>query len=135
MLGRLIFMVSGEQLPVEVDSLPFHILEPASADTELAMARLLIGQPNLAPLLGDWVLNLHPALLRELTKMARTKQLHPKIKPLVEFLGIDEVAKQLSQDKDIQDVDKEYLVRRILAGISPTRRKAFRKSLREEDDD
>lgn len=133
-LRRLLFLVSGADLPVEPDSLPFHILEPESAENEEAIARLLISQPNLMPTLGDWMLNLHPALLRELETMARTKQLNPKIKPLVEFLGIDEVGRQLGQDKDLQDVDKETLVRRVLAGMSPVRRRAFKKALQAEEE-
>lgn len=135
LLGRLIFLVNGEELPVETDSLPFHILEPETTEREQAIARVLIDQPNLLPTLGNWVLSLHPALLREITKMARTKQLNPKIKPLVEFLGIDEVAKQLSDDKEIPDADKENLARRLLASLAPARRRAFRKSLREENCD
>lgn len=92
------------------------------------IARLLIAQPSLLPTLGDWVLNLHPVLLKEIAKMPRTKQLNPKIKPLVEFLGLPEVFRQLNQDQDFEDEER---YKTMLAAMTPKQRKVLEKCLHE----
>ncbi len=60
--------------------------------------------------------------------MPRTKQLNPKIKPLVEYLGLREVFRQLSLDPDFGD---EEWIKTWWAAMTPRRRKALEKFMQE----
>jgi hypothetical protein len=45
-LGRLVFLVSSIDLPVEADSLPLHIVGHEPLATERAVAQLVVEQPQ-----------------------------------------------------------------------------------------
>src|SRR5947209_3518224 len=47
LLERLIFLVSSIDLPVEVDSLPLHVVGSEPLATEREVARLVLEQPDL----------------------------------------------------------------------------------------
>jgi hypothetical protein len=59
-LGRLVLLVSGAQLPVEENSLPLHLVGKEPRQTEDAVARLVAGRRDLWQRYGGWLATLHP---------------------------------------------------------------------------
>ncbi len=70
-LGRLVFLVSGIDLPVQEDSLPLHVVGRGPLATELEVAQLVAQQPQLQELYGGWLASLHPTAWKEIEAMAR----------------------------------------------------------------
>src|SRR5208282_4855299 len=65
-LEHLVFLVSSIDLPVEVDSLPLHVVGREPLATERQVAQLVLEQPALQKLYGGWLATLHPAAWKEI---------------------------------------------------------------------
>jgi hypothetical protein len=149
LLQRLVLLVSSVDLPVDVDSLPLHIVGQEPLAIERQVAQLVVEHPALQQLYGGWVASLHPAAWKEAEIMARTtgKQLKFDIRPAIESLGWEEVFKQVGVDRVIEQVgvdrvieqvgvdrliqelrDKKSL-KRIVANLSPAERKELKQLL------
>jgi hypothetical protein len=122
---HLIFLVSGGALPVEAESLPFHILGRQETK-EREIAQLLIGEPRLLEQFGEWAVSLHPSLGRELSAMARTKGLKLDVKPLADLIGVEEIIRQLGP---------EEVGEKLLHVLTPVQRRKLRKRLQDEEGD
>jgi hypothetical protein len=144
-LGRLVFLVSTIDLPVEEDSLPLHLVGQEPPDTERQVAWLVLERPELQARYAGWVASLHPAAWREVEAMARTKLRGPTLdlRPAIEYLGLDYVIEQVGIDRVIDAVgldrvlerrgDKEVVKRigleRFLACLSPAERRELKRRL------
>lgn len=145
LLRRLVFLVSSIDLPVEVDSLPLHIVGKEPLATERLVAQLVMEQPGLQQFYGGWLASLHPAVWREVEAMARTKGKGLKIdlRPAIEMLGLGQVLEQVGIDRVIHEVgvdrvieglgEKELVKRlgieRFLANLSPADRRELKRRL------
>jgi hypothetical protein len=111
-LGRMVFWVSGIDLPVEADSLPLHIVGREPPATERAVAQLLLDRPDLQQRYGGFAASLHPSAWKEIEAMARTlgKPLKFDILPAVESLGLEEVIKQIGLVRLVEQVGLNRLV-------------------------
>jgi hypothetical protein len=111
-LRRLVFLVSASDLPVEAESLPLHVLSKESPDKELAMARLVLEQPDLWRHYGQVLTTLHPATLEEIRAMVRTKNQAFKfhVEPLIELMGMEELINQLGLKRVIDEVGVKRVI-------------------------
>ena len=135
-LDRKIFVVSGVDLPVENDSVPFHILAVESHDKELAAARLILGQPTLWDLYSQFLGTLHPDLMKELNAMARTSAKGPKfhLKPLVDLMGMKEAIDQMGVNEVIAHLvsdakEKKKLMLALIKEMNTAEREEMKRRL------
>lgn len=138
-LERPMFLVSGVDLPVEADSVPFHVLAVESHEKELAAARLILNQPELWDLYSQFLATLHPQVLRELNAMARTSSKGPKfhLKPLVDLIGMDEAIDQLGANELIACLasrakQKKKLVTALLSEMTQEERAEIKRQLNQD---
>jgi hypothetical protein len=145
LLGRLIYLVSSSDLPIEEDSLPLHIVGIEPIATEREVVRLVLEQPILRERYGGWLASLHPQAWREAEAMARAtkRQLVLDIRPAIEFLGWDEVIKQLGIERVIEHLGSKEVIDRLgpkevikqigldnlLANLSPAERRELKRRL------
>ena len=146
-LGRLIFLVSSIDLPVEADSLPLHIVGQEPPAVERAVAELVAAQPDLAQRYGGWVATLHPRAWREIDAMVRKARKVPTIdfRPAIEMYGLDYVIEQAGLDQVAEALGPERMVEligpkrmveaigleNILASLSPAERRELKRRLQE----
>jgi hypothetical protein len=138
-LGHPLFLVSGNDLPVEEASLPLHLVAREGAETEQAMARLMVRRPGLWKHYGGWLAALHPAAYEEVLSMARqTRQaLRLDLTPIIESMGIDWVIEQLGPKRIVEElgarrvIDELGGVRQLWAKLTPEERREL-KRLQEE---
>jgi len=136
LLGRLLFLVSSIDLPVEEDSLPLHVVGKEPAATEREVARVVLEQPGLQHLYGGWLASLHSTAWKEVERMARTagKKLKLDLRPAIEYLGLDQVIEQVGLDRVIEEVGDKEVAKRIglerwLATLSPADRRELKRRL------
>jgi hypothetical protein len=144
-LGRLVFLVSSIDLPVEEDSLPLHLVGHEPPDTERQVARLVLERPELQARYAGWAASLHPRAWREVEAMAREKFRGPTLdlRPAIEYLGLNFVIEQVGLRRVIDEVgpdrvlqelgDKEVVKRigidRFLASLSAAERRELKRRL------
>jgi hypothetical protein len=63
-LGRLVYLVSAIDLPVEEESLPLHLVGEEAPNKEHDLARLVVRDARLWKLYGGWLAGLHPMRMR-----------------------------------------------------------------------
>jgi hypothetical protein len=137
-LGRLIFLVSSIDLPVEADSLPLHIVGIEPLDTERAVAELVATRPELQKLYGGWVAALHAHAWKEIETMARRagKDLNIDLEAAVNAMGIDRVAatvglKRMMEHFGTKRVIDEIGLDKILANLSAADRRELKRRLQD----
>jgi hypothetical protein len=144
-LGRLVLLVSSVDLPVEVDSVPLHLVGNEPRATELEVARLVLERPELQQRYAGWVASLHPAAWKEVEAMARAagKGLQIDLRPAIESLGLKFVLEQVGIRRVIEVVgiervldemgDKEVAKRmgleRFLATLTAAERRELKRRL------
>jgi hypothetical protein len=135
-IGRAVFLVSARDLPVEPESLPLHVLSKESREQELAMARLVLGQPLLWRHYGQVLTSLHPSMIEEIQAMVRTKSKEFKfhVEPLVELMGMPELIKQMGVKRVIDEVGIKRVIDEVgldavLATLSPAQRRELKRKL------
>ncbi len=135
-LGRLVFLISSIELPVEADSLPLHIVGPEPPATERAVAQLVATLPGLDQRYGGWMATLHPRAWEEIDAMVRRagKTLTIDLRPAIEMLGLKRVIEQVGTKRVAEALDKQELVNAIdlddlLANLSPAKRRELKRRL------
>lgn len=115
LLERMIFLVSGVELPVEADSLPLHVVCQEPLATERQVAQLVLEHPTLQQMYGGWLASLHPQAWKEIEDMARAtgKRLKFDIRPAIESLGLDEVIQQVGLDRVIEQVGADRVIEQV----------------------
>jgi hypothetical protein len=135
-LGRLVFLASSIDLPVEADSLPLHIVGQEPAGTERAVAQLVAAQPKFQQQYGGWMATLHPRAWEEIDAMVRRAGKSPKIdlRPAIELLGLDHVLEQVGTKRVVEAIGPKRFVEAIglenlLASLSPAERRELKQRL------
>lgn len=108
LLGRLLFWVSGSDLPVEKENLPLRVVGRAPPAIERQVAELVVGDPHLQKLYGGWLMILHPRAWKEAETMARAsgKSLRIDLRPAIEHMGLGRVIDQVGIDRVIEEIGK-----------------------------
>ena len=111
-LGHPVFLVSGSALPVEEASLPLHLVGRESPEMEQAVARLVVGRPELWERYGGWLASLHPAAYEEVQGMARQTRepLRLDLSPIVRTMGMKWVVEQLGLKQVIEQVGLKRVI-------------------------
>jgi hypothetical protein len=114
-LGRLVFLVSSIDLPVEADSLPLHIVGQEPLATERAVAQLVVEQPKLQQLYGGWMASLHSSAWKEIEAMVRrtSKGLTIDLRPAIESLGLGQVIEQVGTKRVIEEIGSKRFIEEI----------------------
>jgi hypothetical protein len=114
-LGRLVFLVSSIDLPVEADSLPLHIVGQEPLATERAVAQLVVEQPKLQQLYGGWMASLHSSAWKEIEAMVRktSKGLTIDLRPAIESLGLGVVIEQVGSKRVIEEIGSKRVIEEI----------------------
>jgi hypothetical protein len=148
LLGRLVFLVSSIDLPVEQDSLPLHVVGKEPLTTERRVARLVLDNPGLQMAYGGWLATLHPTAWKEIEAMARATgtRLDFDILPAIESFGLDRVIEQVGVDRVIEQIGLQRVLEKAddrevikllgadrilagLAGLTPAERRLLKKRL------
>jgi hypothetical protein len=115
LLGRLVFLVSSIDLPVEEDSLPLHIVGKEPLDTERAVAQFVAEQPLLQQLYGGWVASLHSKAWKEIEAMVRRtgKGLNIDLEAAIDAMGLDRIIEQVGIDRVIEQVGIDRVIEQV----------------------
>jgi hypothetical protein len=153
-LGRLVFLVSSIDLPVEPDSLPLHIVGQEPLVTERKVAQLVVEQPELQQLYGGWMASLHSSAWKEIEVMVRRtgKGLNIDLEAAIDAMGLDRIidtvgiervieilgakrvmeatgTKRLIDEVGTKRLIDEIGVEDILANLSPAARRELKRRL------
>jgi hypothetical protein len=134
-LRRLVFLVSGTQVPVERDSLPLHIVgeEPSALGREVAA--FLADHPALWNEYSGWLATMHVDLWEEVRSMSKTTGKRRKfdihLLPVIEEVGLERVVEQVGLDRVIEAVGLERVVREkgvkwLLSKLTPEQRRELK---------
>lgn len=120
LLVRPLWLVSRIDLPVETDSIPLHLVAKEPVATAVEVGKLLLEQPRLWDRFVEWFASLHPAAWEEVKRMPRTKtkDLEINVKPLVDYLGMEEVIRQIGLKRLLQDLLRVAGPQRVLEEMS-----------------
>jgi hypothetical protein len=137
LLDHLVYLVSGEGLPLSRESFPLQFLQAQPPAWDRAAAELVFDDAVLQKSCASLLPALHPGLLREIVNMARTKAKWPNLdlEPLVEWMGgMEEVIKQLGMERVIDEVGIKRVIDKVgldelLANLSPTQKRALKRRL------
>jgi hypothetical protein len=136
LLGRLVFLVSSIDLPVEADSLPLHIVGCGPPATERAVAQLVFERPKLQQLYGGWMASLHADAWKEIEAMVRKtgKDLKIDLRPAIESLGLGHVIEQVGTKRVIEEIGSKRFIEEVgledfLANLSPAARRELKRRL------
>jgi hypothetical protein len=144
-LGRLVFLVSSIDLPVEEDSLPLHIVGQEPLATERRVARLVVEEPKLQQRYGGWMASLHPGAWKEIDAMVRKtgKGLTIDLRPAIQLMGLGHVIEQVGTKQVIEQIGAKQFIEEIgsrrvieeigledlLANLSPAERRELKRRL------
>jgi hypothetical protein len=145
-LHHPMFFVSALDLPVELDSLPLHIIgrEPLTIEREVAKL-VMEQQPKLQALYGGWMASLHSNAWEEIENMARQKlrpfkiDLMPVIerfglKYVLDQVGVERVIEALGPRRAIEAIGEKEAIKqigldRLIANLTPAERRELKRRL------
>lgn len=118
-VGRLIYLVSANDLLVEEDSLPLQVLGSRSPEIERGLGRLIVSQPALRDIFGEWYGGLHPLIQQELEQMGKVSKKEPVFDPtsMIERHGPEEALRRLMAMGAwdlVRPKEQKQLLRRVL---------------------
>jgi len=148
-LQRTLVLVSGDAVEVDRDSLPMHALLGVPEPARPAAARILGGDASLLVAFGGWLAFHEPVLWQEIVAMAaqRGETLTPDVRPLVEYIGIDELVRQIEEEQIVDRLNSRLILQRFgpdrvvselgvdafLAALTPEHREALLRRLQQAD--
>lgn len=128
-LERLVFLVGSDQLAIEEDTVPLHLLSDEDPEAERNLARFGVRTPELMEHYGFWFPHLHKEGWKEIEKMAKTKKkpFEPDFEPMVEFLKQDKKMKE----RFLKLVQQSLGAKELLPYMSASERKELKRLLEE----
>jgi hypothetical protein len=118
-LRHPVFLVSTRDLPVELDSLPLHLLTREPGETRLALVRAMADNEQMWRLYDGLLATFLPEIYAEVEHMARKKG-------FLDILGLRPVIRSMPRKKAIQEVLEELDVKEVvvegLAKLTPEER-------------
>jgi hypothetical protein len=145
-LNRLIFLVSGRDLPVEEDSLPLHIVGSESPETERAVAKFVASRPELLHEYGGVLASLHPEAWKEVEAMPGVKRKRfdfdmkaltelVGLKRVIDAFGVEQVVKEIGLKKVIDEVGLKRILEEVeldslVLNLTPAQRRQLKEKLK-----
>ena len=123
-LGRVLYLVSRDVLPVERESVPLHLVTEEPLERVQALARELVQQPGFWELYGGWLAQLHPDLWEELQQMIRKLGPEPNLdlrwligqvglKQVIDQVGLKQVIDQVGLKQVIDEVGLKQVIDQV----------------------
>jgi hypothetical protein len=116
-LGHVLVLVSRDQVAVDRESVPLHLVTQEPVERELLVAQEVVRQPGYWDTYGSWLAYLHPNLWEEVQRMIRTTGLEPTLdlRPLIDLVGLKQVIDQVGLRRVIDQVG----LRQVLEVVGP----------------
>jgi hypothetical protein len=129
-----LFLVSTQELPVEHDSLPLHVLAGVPKAQHGIVTAALKAEPALWPNYGPWLSLREPAIWQEVFLMASQHQAPPVLdfRPLADYLkqtGDLESMKSLIEAVGVKQAVEAVGLEQLCAGLSPEQRQELLRRL------
>jgi hypothetical protein len=121
-----VFLVSVQDLEIERDSLPLHVLAGVPDEDKGAVAEVLKREPRLWPSYGSWLSAHDPAIWQEITHMAAQQGEHITYDPV----GFKQVLEAMGPDTVLETI---LGMEHFLARVSPEKREKLRRALEQQD--
>ncbi len=136
--GHSIFLVGYRDAPVEVDTVPLHLLAPPPAVSP-SLARLLSGRADLLQRYDPLLFSLHPDLWKEVRVMAQSGPGRPKdyrgaiavaddedIEAIMQAIGPERAIQTFGAERVIQVLGVERAIEtigldQVIAAVGPER--------------
>jgi len=124
-----LFLVSTQELEVERDSLPLHLLAGITDAAKGAVKAVLQAEPALWPNYGPWLFIHEPALWREISQMATQQQgqLPLDFRPLADYLKETGGLKRFLEDVGVKEAVEAVGLEQVWAALSPEERERLRR--------
>ncbi len=128
-LEHPVYVVRGEALPVDADSIPFHLIVRRPRPVENAIKELLVSQESLWEQVGEFLPLAYDDLWREISAMKRTKQRDPALglKRIADACGIETVIEAFGIRHLLSEMDPKDIV----SALKPKQMRAVGKLIRE----
>jgi hypothetical protein len=116
-LGRMLYLVSRDGLPVDRESVPLHLVTEEPLERVQALARELVRQPGFWETYGGWLAQLHPNFWQELQQMIREMGTEPNLdlRRVIDLVGLKQVIDQVGLKQVIDQVG----LQRVLETVEP----------------
>lgn len=114
-LGRSLWLVSRDRLPIEADNVPLEMVTQGSAEREQALLQYLGQHPSLWESYGAWLVMLHPKLKAEVDRMVGQmgKEAVLDFRPLIELVGLQRVIDQVGVKRVIDQVGVKQVIDQV----------------------
>lgn len=111
-LGRKLLVVSRDNLPIDRESVPLHLVTVEPLERALALAREVAQQPGFWKTYGAWLAQLHARVVEEARQMARAlgNELELDLRPLIEMVGIKQVIDQMGPKQVIEQMGAKQVI-------------------------
>jgi hypothetical protein len=127
-IGHVLLLVSRDQLGVDRESVPLHLVTQKPVERELQMAQEIARQPGFWAIYGSWLAYLYPSLWEEVQQMVRTMGLEPTLdlRPLIDKVGLKQVIDQMGTKRVIEEVGLKRVIdevglQRVIDEVGPQR--------------
>jgi len=132
-MQRAVFLVSRDALPVELETVPLHLVCQEPEAVTLQVAQVLLQQPDWWQF-GRCLLLLHPNLKEELIHMAKMSGTDEiDLRPLFTGAGSDIFIRQLlstvKPTEAFKQVIEEFGLEQFLASLTPEQREELKNRL------
>jgi hypothetical protein len=114
-VGHVLLLVSRDQLAVDRESVPLHLVTQEPVERELLLAREVVQQPGCWDMYGSWLAYLHPNLWEEVQRMIRTTGIEPTLdlKPLIDIVGLKQFIDQVGLKQVIDQVGLKQVIDQV----------------------
>jgi hypothetical protein len=136
-MRRQLFLIDGQTVPVERESVPLHLAGEGSREIDEALARLIVEEPGYWELYGSLLGALHPNIFEEASHMATTKGKRGDLdlRPFIAKVGLKKIFNAVELGDLIDAVGpkkvlKELGIERILANLSVQDRLKLKEQLK-----
>ena len=136
MLERPMLLVSINDLPVDEESVAFHVLHGEPAGKGLSALRLTLAQSPLWDMYSQVFETIHPESSQEIKTMARISKKGPKLdlNAWADYVGIDNVVEQLG-DKIVAQIGQDKItddfIDRVFSFMTAPERAELKRRLHE----
>jgi hypothetical protein len=133
-LGHPVFLVSTVDLPVDDESLPLHVLAAEPPEREREVGQFLAATEERLATYASAFSVFHQATWREVETMAQRSRrtFAIDLRPLIETLGLEEVIRQIGEEKLLREVLGKLNVQTILDNLPAAKRRQLKQLLAEE---
>ncbi len=155
--GHPIFLLGYRDAPVEVDTVPLHLLAQPPAAPPSSLVELLTQRADLWQRYGLWLLTLHPDLWKEVRDMSQSHPWGPVdyrsvadypefaellramgperfvqelgVERAIEVIGLERVLATVGLDRVIAAVGRERALEALLSTMTPEQKRQLRERL------